>query len=132
MPGPDLIDLPRSQYVRLVSIYLEEHTPTLIEDMKSSDALFEEIASMTEEAKVAGIRLDDETIASDPAAADIRRRLDSTLSKIYDLQARRHALSRMAEHAKGIVKEGIDGPPVQIRTTLALSMLGLSPADLGL
>lgn len=126
------IELSRSQYVKLVSSYLEKTAPKLIEDMENSTTLTDQISALAEEARVAKVRLDDQAVADNPVAADIRRRLDPIVAKVNDLNARRQALSRMADHARDLSREGFDGPPVQISTFLALSMMGLSPSELGL
>lgn len=122
MDAHNTIQLPRRQFIQLVL----KNGERLGEEIKASEDLPDKISALCQEAKDAGVQLDDAAAAENPIVADIRRRLDPLVKKVGDIRANVKLQQQASADAKSVASDP-DGPNVRVSTEWTMQVLGLNP-----
>lgn len=111
------IKLTVREYITILARRSSERVPNLIEEMKTCTA---SLTALVAEAQDADITLDDDAVAANPVAANIRKRVDKVMIDADAIRKEQQLIDAMSNRAK------------QLSATLSMSALVPLSFDEGL
>lgn len=125
------ITLSRAEFGRLAA----EHSKAMMAEMETETPRVKElhgtISALVAEAEAKNLLVDDGTIAQNPEAASLRRRLDEVVPEFQQLAARQEARVQSSAAARSMLEQATEtGSDITIPASDALFMLGLHPDQL--
>lgn len=125
-----MITIPRQTYARL----LAEQAPKLVAETTAEGPRTEELSAQIKgilaRAEAAGLRLDDDAVAADSRAGEMRAELDTIMPEFIELRDRLLLRRQIVETGRERLKTAMNAAraEVQVPEAEAAMLLGLSAA----
>lgn len=126
----ETVTLTRAQFGVLAMRQSEAMTAQMEAETPRASKLAEQIEALTAEARDKNITLDDASIARNPEAADLRRRMDQVVPEFQELAAQQQARVDRSRDIRAILESAAHTENVTLSIPAALSLLGVEPHQL--